>query len=174
MMPMRRDALVEKPDAPPPRDLRRRLDRVLTRDARRLRARLQGLERMRPPSPEALRALASEIAASVPPIAPDQSLPIAQRADEITGLIRKHQVLVIAGETGSGKTTQLPRLCLAAGRGVAGMIGCTQPRRLAARAMARRVANELGGEPGGIVGYEVRFAKQLGENTLVKFMTDGI
>ena len=135
-----------------------------------------------------MRKLTQEIAASVtqrearaalvPPVTLDETLPITQRADEITRLIREHQVLVIAGETGSGKTTQLPKLCLAAGRGVAGLIGCTQPRRLAARAMARRVAEELGGghdgQPGGVVGFEVRFAKQLGENTLVKFMTDGI
>jgi ATP-dependent helicase HrpA len=175
------------PTAPPnPRELERLLAKVLGRDAGRLRARLRRMQRN--PSAAALRALARDIATSaaarearvaqVPPITLDASLPIAQRADEIAGLIRKHQVLVIAGETGSGKTTQLPKLCLAAGRGVAGMIGCTQPRRLAARAMARRVAAELGGghndQPGGIVGYEVRFAKQLGDNTLVKFMTDGI
>ncbi|HEX5353963.1 MAG TPA: DUF3418 domain-containing protein [Rhodanobacteraceae bacterium] len=174
--------------APSPRELERLLDRALTRDAGRLRARLRGLERKRRTSPGALHELAREIAGSmaqcearaalVPPITLDESLPITQRADEITGLIRSHRVLVVAGETGSGKTTQLPKLCLAAGRGVAGMIGCTQPRRLAARAMAHRVASELGGghndQPGGVVGYEVRFAKQLGENTLVKFMTDGI
>src|SRR5690348_2665123 len=104
----------------------------------------------------------------------DESLPIAQRADEIVELIRTRQVLVIAGETGSGKTTQLPKLCLAAGRGVHGMVGCTQPRRLAARAMARRVAAELGTEVGGKVGFQVRFSEQVGEHTLVKFMTDGI
>src|SRR5690242_16861801 len=167
-----------------PRELERLLDRASTRDAGKLRARLLGLERKRGSSPGTLHKLAQEIAASVarrearaalvPPITLDEALPITQRADEITRLIREHQVLVIAGETGSGKTTQLPKLCLAAGRGVAGLIGCTQPRRLAARAMAHRVANELGGETGGVVGYEVRFAKQLGENTLVKFMTDGI
>jgi len=178
-----------KPDprgnyVPTPRELERLLDRALTRDAGRLRARLRGMERKRPSSPDVLRKLAQETATSVaqrearaalvPPITLDEALPITRRADEITRLIREHQVLVIAGETGSGKTTQLPKLCLAAGRGVAGMIGCTQPRRLAARAMARRVASELGSETGGVVGYEVRFAKQLGENTLVKFMTDGI
>ncbi|HKZ10434.1 MAG TPA: ATP-dependent RNA helicase HrpA [Rhodanobacteraceae bacterium] len=169
---------------PAPRELERLLDRALTRDAGRLRARLRGFEREHASSPDALRKLAQEISASVaqrearamlvPPIKLDEALPITPRADEITRLVREHQVLVIAGETGSGKTTQLPKLCLAAGRGVAGMVGCTQPRRLAARAMARRVANELGGETGGVVGYEVRFAKQLGANTLVKFMTDGI
>jgi ATP-dependent helicase HrpA len=78
-----------------------------------------------------------------PPIRLDESLPITARADDIVKLIRENQVVVIAGETGSGKTTQLPKLCLAAGRGEAGMIGCTQPRRLAARSVARRVAEEL-------------------------------
>jgi ATP-dependent helicase HrpA len=169
---------------PTPGALRRQLDGVLTRDAGRLRARLRGIERSREAAPAALGKLARDIAvscaaravraASVPPVTLDLALPIAQRADEITRLLREHQVLVVAGETGSGKTTQLPKLCLAAGRGVAGMIGCTQPRRLAARAMARRVAEELGGETGGVVGFEVRFAKQWHEDTLVKFMTDGI
>ena len=185
MPPDDHQAKAARPNA---RELERLLDRALTRDAGRLRARLRGLERKKPSSPGALHKLAQEIAGPVaqrearaervPPITLDEALPITQRADEIVRLIREHQVLVIAGETGSGKTTQLPKLCLAAGRGVAGMIGCTQPRRLAARAMAHRVANELGGghddQPGGVVGYEVRFAKQLGENTLVKFMTDGI
>ncbi|MBN8736835.1 MAG: ATP-dependent RNA helicase HrpA [Xanthomonadales bacterium] len=171
-------------NVPGPRELERLLDRALTRDAGKLRARLRGLERKWSSSPDALRKLARDIAASVaqrearvalvPPITLDEALPITQRSDDITRLIRGHQVLVIAGETGSGKTTQLPKLCLAAGRGVAGMIGCTQPRRLAARAMAHRVANELGGETGGMVGFEVRFARQLGDDTLIKFMTDGI
>jgi len=113
-------------------------------------------------------------AASIPEIRIDESLPIAARADEIVKLIRAHQVLVIAGETGSGKTTQLPKLCLVAGRGIDGMIGCTQPRRLAARAMARRVAAELDTEVGGQVGFQVRFDERVGEHTLIKFMTDGI
>ncbi|HJU07560.1 MAG TPA: ATP-dependent RNA helicase HrpA, partial [Rhodanobacteraceae bacterium] len=113
-------------------------------------------------------------AASIPEIRIDESLPIAVRADEIVELIRTHQVLVIAGETGSGKTTQLPKLCLAAGRGIEGMIGCTQPRRLAARAMARRVAAELGTEVGAKVGFQVRFDERVGEQALIKFMTDGI
>lgn len=132
----------------------------------------------KPRTPEAIAAGA----ASIPGIAIDESLPIAARADEIVELIRAHQVLVIAGETGSGKTTQLPKLCLAAGRGVEvegkrrrfAMIGCTQPRRLAARAMARRVAAELGTEVGGKVGLQVRFDERVGEHTLIKFMTDGI
>ena len=124
----------------------------------------------RPRTPEQLAARA----ASIPEIGIDEALPIARRADGIAELIRTHQVLVIAGETGSGKTTQLPKLCLAAGRGVEGMIGCTQPRRLAARAMARRVASELGSDVGNVVGFQVRFDERVGEHTLIKFMTDGI
>ena len=111
---------------------------------------------------------------SAPAITLDQSLPIAREAEKIVELIRTHPVVVIAGETGSGKTTQLPKLCLAAGRGAAGMIGCTQPRRIAARAVARRVAEELQSEVGGAVGFQVRFNDQVGEDTRIKFMTDGI
>ncbi|MBB1088515.1 ATP-dependent RNA helicase HrpA [Lysobacter sp. SG-8] len=113
-------------------------------------------------------------AAALPPAPIDTSLPIGREADRIVELIRKHQVVVVAGETGSGKTTQLPKLCLAAGRGAAGMIGCTQPRRIAARAVARRVAEELQVPLGGAVGYQVRFTENVGEQTAVKFMTDGI
>ena len=104
----------------------------------------------------------------------DPSLPIAGEAERIIELIRDHQVVVIAGETGSGKTTQLPKLCLAAGRGAAGMIGCTQPRRIAARTVAKRVAEELKTPLGGLVGYQVRFNDNVGERTAIKFMTDGI
>lgn len=113
-------------------------------------------------------------AASLPSAEVDPNLPIAAEAGRIVELIRKHQVVVIAGETGSGKTTQLPKLCLAAGRGAAGMIGCTQPRRIAARAVARRVAEELQVPLGGAVGFQVRFTENVGEQTAVKFMTDGI
>ena len=113
-------------------------------------------------------------AASVPPLSVDASLPIARETERIVELIRAHPVIVVAGETGSGKTTQLPKLCLAAGRGAAGMIGCTQPRRIAARSVARRVAQELGTEVGQLVGFQVRFTDQVGPDTLVKFMTDGI
>ncbi|MCD9027455.1 DUF3418 domain-containing protein [Luteimonas sp. BDR2-5] len=104
----------------------------------------------------------------------DPALPIAGRAEEIVRLIRTHQVVVVAGETGSGKTTQLPKLCLAAGRGAAGMIGCTQPRRIAARTVARRVAEELQVPLGGAVGYQVRFNDNVSDATAIKFMTDGI
>ncbi|HZI97788.1 MAG TPA: ATP-dependent RNA helicase HrpA, partial [Actinomycetales bacterium] len=112
--------------------------------------------------------------AAVPAITYPPDLPIADRRDEIAAAIRGHQVVVVSGETGSGKTTQLPKICLELGRGVTGMIGHTQPRRIAARAVAERVAEELGSDVGGAVGYAVRFTDQVGEDTLVKVMTDGI
>ena len=113
-------------------------------------------------------------AAALPAASIDASLPIAAHAEELVELIRRHQVVVVAGETGSGKTTQLPKLCLLAGRGAAGMVGCTQPRRIAARSVARRVAEELQVPVGGTVGYQVRFNDAVGDNTAIKFMTDGI
>ena len=119
----------------------------------------------------------AERAAAIPVIEfPD--LPVSARRDEITRAIRDHQVVIVSGETGSGKTTQLPKICMQLGRGVAGMIGHTQPRRLAARSVADRIAHELGQtvgrEPGQVVGYQVRFTDEVGPTTLVKLMTDGI
>jgi ATP-dependent helicase HrpA len=150
-------------------------------------ARLHGLWRRWNTQPQDARArdafaaaLAQSVArreqraAALPQGEVDPGLPIAAAADEIVALIRAHQVVVIAGETGSGKTTQLPKLCLAAGRGAAGMIGCTQPRRIAARAVARRVAEELQVPLGGAVGFQVRFNDNVGPETAIKFMTDGI
>ncbi|MFZ5774504.1 MAG: ATP-dependent RNA helicase HrpA [Thermodesulfobacteriota bacterium] len=107
------------------------------------------------------------------PIVYPEGLPIVDRRDEIVEAIRNHRVLVIAGETGSGKTTQLPKMCLEAGRGTRGRIGCTQPRRIAAISVAERVAEELG-EHGNLVGYKIRFRDQTSRATRVKFMTDGI
>ena len=101
-------------------------------------------------------------------------LPITAHADAIEQSLRYHQVIIVCGDTGSGKTTQLPKIALKAGRGSRGIIGCTQPRRLAALAMARRVADEFGQEPGGFIGYQHRFDKKLSPDTVVKFMTDGI
>lgn len=105
-------------------------------------------------------------------------LPVSERRDEIARAIRDHQVVIVSGETGSGKTTQLPKICMQLGRGVAGMIGHTQPRRLAARSVADRIADELGQtvgrESGQVVGYQVRFTDEVGPTTLVKLMTDGI
>ncbi|TBU92853.1 ATP-dependent RNA helicase HrpA [Stutzerimonas kirkiae] len=111
---------------------------------------------------------------SVPPMRYDDSLPIAAKREEIKAALLEHQVLVIAGETGSGKTTQLPKICLELGRGVHGLIGHTQPRRLAARSVATRVAEEIGTPLGELVGYQVRFEDQSKDSTLVKLMTDGI
>ncbi len=162
--------------------LGRQLEAVSSRDLHRLRQRWHRLARE--PDAGRLAALAADIersaarrrgrVAAKPRITLDVALPISARGDDIVALIRRHQVVVIAGETGSGKTTQLPKLCLAAGRGEAGMIGCTQPRRLAARSMARRVAEELGTAVGDLVGFQVRFTDQVSERSLVKFMTDGI
>lgn len=111
---------------------------------------------------------------SVPRIHYDDSLPIAAKRDEIKKVLAAHQVLIIAGETGSGKTTQLPKICLELGRGLHGQIAHTQPRRIAARSVATRVAEELGTPLGALVGYQVRFEDQSDANTLVKLMTDGI
>ncbi|QOW19132.1 ATP-dependent RNA helicase HrpA [Lysobacter ciconiae] len=162
---------------------RRNIDAALTRD----RGRLHGLwSRWRnAPADAALQtrfedALKDSIArrearaATLPRAPVDPSLPIASQAERIVELIGKHQVIVVAGETGSGKTTQLPKLCLAAGRGAAGMIGCTQPRRIAARAVAKRVAEELNTPLGTTVGFQVRFSENVGDDTAIKFMTDGI
>ena len=112
--------------------------------------------------------------ALVPDITYPEDLPVSDRRDDIAAAIRDHQVVVVAGETGSGKTTQLPKICLELGRGIEGTIGHTQPRRIAARAVAERVAEELGVELGGAVGYQVRFADHSSRDTLVKVMTDGI
>ncbi len=101
-------------------------------------------------------------------------LPISARADEIIAAIRDHQVLVLAGETGSGKTTQIPKMCLVAGRGERGRIACTQPRRVAATSVARRVAEELNVPFGREVGCKIRFADQTSDDTVIKFMTDGM
>ncbi|MCW9047590.1 MAG: ATP-dependent RNA helicase HrpA [Gammaproteobacteria bacterium] len=103
-----------------------------------------------------------------------EELPVSQKRDEIIQAIKQNQVIVICGETGSGKTTQLPKMCLDAGLGIRGMIGHTQPRRLAARSVANRIAEELKTETGDAVGYKVRFSDVLSDKSLIKLMTDGI
>lgn len=160
--------------------LRKRLDGLTIRDAARFGRRLRQL---RGADPEKLAKLAEQIAAgeglvatraaAVPTITyPD--LPVSERRDEIAKAINEHQVVIVAGETGSGKTTQLPKICLELGRGVRGTIGHTQPRRLAARTVAQRIADEVGSPLGDAIGYTVRFTDQAGDRTLVKLMTDGI
>ena len=103
-----------------------------------------------------------------------EALPVSARRVEIAAAIEEHQVIVLAGETGSGKTTQLPKICLELGRGVAGLIGHTQPRRIAARSVATRIAEELKTEPGKTVGYKVRFTDHVSPSSCIKLMTDGI
>ncbi|MDZ7669802.1 MAG: ATP-dependent RNA helicase HrpA [Gammaproteobacteria bacterium] len=147
---------------------------VMRRDVFRLR-------RLADKDPAAFAALLersqTELAArlrSEPRIHYPEELPISAHAGEIRALLERHQVVVVAGETGSGKTTQLPKICLDAGYGRRGMIAHTQPRRLAARSVAARIADEMGVEPGAEVGYAVRFSDQTGPQTLVKLVTDGL
>ena len=127
-----------------------------------------------PDAPTAADARLAARAAAVPAITYPPELPITERRDDLLAAIGDHQVVIVAGETGSGKSTQLPKLCLELGRGVAGLIGHTQPRRVAARTIAERIAEELGTELGTAVGYTVRFTDRVGDGTYVKVMTDGI
>ncbi|GHH64970.1 ATP-dependent helicase [Streptosporangium violaceochromogenes] len=167
-------------------DLQARLPELTLRDQRRLRRRLDGARRVG--NSAAQRRIAAEITsdieraerrvaerrAGVPEVTYPPALPVSERKDDILAAIRDHQVVIVAGETGSGKTTQLPKICLELGRGVRGLIGHTQPRRIAARTVAERVAEELGTPLGEAVGYKVRFTDQVSDGTLVKVMTDGI
>ena len=172
-------------DATPAVDqLLKNLDQTLLGDRHRLRRQLHELRKQAPVDEaklaqwlqrfEASRAKVEARRLSVPAMRYDDSLPIAAKRDEIKAAIAAHQVVVIAGETGSGKTTQLPKICLELGRGVHGLIGHTQPRRLAARSVATRVAEEIGTPLGELVGYQVRFEDQSNERSLIKLMTDGI
>ena len=160
---------------------------LTTNDYRRLRSRIYGLSNVK--KPETKQAIQTEIEQDILTAQAHFSarkahqeslninypdLPVSSRREEILKLIAENQVVVIAGETGSGKTTQLPKMCLELGRGVKGLIGHTQPRRIAARSVANRIAEELQSEIGATVGYKVRFNDQVSDNTLVKLMTDGI
>jgi ATP-dependent helicase HrpA len=164
-----------------------RLTELSLRDAHRLGRRLEGARKIR--KPEARAAVLAEIEAEVgkaeermagrralvPEVSYPEQLPVSQRKDAIAAAIRDHQVVIVAGETGSGKTTQIPKICLELGRGVRGMIGHTQPRRIAARTVAERVAEELDTPLGEAVGWKVRFTDQVNQDaTFVKLMTDGI
>ncbi|MEU5183995.1 ATP-dependent RNA helicase HrpA [Streptomyces longwoodensis] len=164
-----------------------RLAELSLRDAHRLGRRLEGARKIR--KPEARTAVLAEIEAEVgtaeermagrrarvPAVTYPEQLPVSQKKDDIAAAIRDHQVVIVAGETGSGKTTQIPKICLELGRGVRGMIGHTQPRRIAARTVAERVAEELRTPLGQAVGWKVRFTDQVDPDaTYVKLMTDGI
>ncbi len=168
-------------------DLQSQLGQLSLRDAHRLGRRLEGARRIR--KPEARQSVLDEIsaeagkaaerlagrAARMPALSYPEQLPVSQKKDEILEAIRDHQVVIVAGETGSGKTTQIPKICMELGRGVRGMIGHTQPRRIAARTVAERVADELKTPLGEAVGWKVRFTDQVNPDaTFVKLMTDGI
>jgi ATP-dependent helicase HrpA len=112
--------------------------------------------------------------ANIPRISYPEALPITAKKDDIIDAIKKNPVVIITGETGSGKTTQIPKMCLEAGRGIFGVIGCTQPRRVAAMTVAYRIAEELGEDIGRSVGYQIRFEDKSGRNNYIKIMTDGI
>ena len=160
---------------------------IMLVDKRRLSARIHGIGKIK--SQEAQQAVAAEIQQQIEQarvrvesrksavqntIVFPESLPVSQRKAEIEKLLSEHQVIVVAGETGSGKTTQLPKMCLELGFGNLGTIGHTQPRRIAARSVAARIAEELQTELGDLVGYKVRFNDQISDNTQIKLMTDGI
>lgn len=167
--------------------LMKELQQMTIVDSRRLASRIRGLSNIH--KEEAKQAVTSEVKNAISEAQnffknkkfqrdnlkmnyPD--LPVSERRDEILKTIKENQVVIIAGETGSGKTTQLPKMCLELGRGVKGLIGHTQPRRIAARSVATRIAEELETHLGDVVGYKVRFNDQVSDNSLVKLMTDGI
>ena len=166
--------------------LQQRLDSLMLRDRLRFSRRLHGVKKVK--NPDAQQAIFQEMAKEIdqaagkvllreaarPEITYPDNLPVSQKKQDILEAIRDHQVVIVAGETGSGKTTQLPKICMELGRGIKGLIGHTQPRRLAARTVANRIAEELKTEPGGCIGYKVRFSDHVSDNTMVKLMTDGI
>jgi ATP-dependent helicase HrpA len=168
--------------------LNRQLKKCMLKDAFRLRRRLHNMsskKRLHGPVDEhALAKLKHDIEQSVaiaqarkknvPVIHYPQELPVAQKNEDIKQAIQQNQVTIICGETGSGKTTQLPKICLDIGLGIRGKIGHTQPRRLAARAVSQRIAEELGTELGNEVGFKVRFTDRSNDSSYIKLMTDGI
>jgi len=165
--------------------LRERLGECSIRDRRRLAAWIERLARRgRTVDPGELARIERELVASaarvaarrasIPPVRYDESLPVHARRAEIAQTITRSPVTILSGATGSGKSTQLPKICLELGRGAAGQIGHTQPRRIAAQTLAYRLSAELGTTPGDLVGYQVRFADRTGPRTLVKLMTDGL
>jgi ATP-dependent helicase HrpA len=176
----------QTPAGAPVAALRERLRELALRDEHRLVRRLDKLRRAQnaPARARELQRLVAEIeraearvaarCAAVPEVSYPPELPVSARRDDLLAAIRDNQVVVVAGETGSGKTTQLPKICLELGRGVRGAIGHTQPRRLAARTVAERIADELRVPLGAAVGFAVRFSDRSSEDTLVRVMTDGL
>ncbi|MBO0853125.1 MAG: ATP-dependent RNA helicase HrpA [Nocardia sp.] len=162
------------------RELRARLAELSIADEHRLRRRLDSVRGDQTRLPRIEREIGAAEAriqarrSAVPAIEYPAQLPVSARREDIAAAIAANQVVIIAGETGSGKTTQIPKICLELGRGIRGTIGHTQPRRLAARTVAERIAAELSTELGDVVGYTVRFTDQASDRTLVKLMTDGI
>ncbi len=174
------------PDAPRPDDPAGRLTELTLLDERRLRRRLRSARRISDTAKRgralddidrqvtAAQARLARRQAAVPTLRYPPELPVSDRVDDIAAAIAGNQVVIVAGETGSGKSTQMPKICLQIGRGVRGSIGHTQPRRIAARALAERIAEETGTSVGGAIGYAIRFGDHTGPDTLVKLMTDGI
>jgi ATP-dependent helicase HrpA len=169
------------------RPLQARIHECMIRDRHRLRsvlARALDLQRAGRLAAEEAQRIAGEIErssalraqrlAALPPVRYPPELPVSERRDEIARALDAHQVIIVCGETGSGKTTQLPKICLDLKRGVAGMVAHTQPRRIAARSVAARIAQELGGPLGHHIGYRVRFSDRVSEDNYVRVMTDGI
>ncbi|MCK5396101.1 MAG: ATP-dependent RNA helicase HrpA, partial [Gammaproteobacteria bacterium] len=164
--------------------LNSRLNECMLRDVFRFRRRLQKIKQAKQGDNQALKQLIKEIEQSIttvesrkqhlPVISYPCELPIAQKSDLIKKTILENQVTILCGETGSGKTTQLPKICLDIGLGIRGKIGHTQPRRLAARAVSQRIAEELNTEPGNEVGFKVRFTDKSNDRSYIKLMTDGI
>ncbi|MEV4421038.1 ATP-dependent RNA helicase HrpA [Patulibacter sp. NPDC049589] len=180
------DAAGGPPRSPSVGDLRARLRDLRLRDEHRL---IRKVDRLRHQKDRDVRAkdlakvlgeierAEAAVAArrdTVPEITYPEDLPVSQRRDDLLAAIRDHQVVVVAGETGSGKTTQIPKMCLELGRGIRGQIAHTQPRRIAARTVAERIADETNTQMGEAIGYSVRFNDHSGENTLVRLMTDGL
>lgn len=176
----------KQPFSPLQKALFAQLTEMMNVDYRRLQGRIKGLHQIK--NPQTQEKVAAEIQlqiqqaqarlqqreSAVGKIEFPENLPVSQRKDEILKAIEQNQVVIIAGETGSGKTTQLPKMCLELGRGKKGLIGHTQPRRIAARSVATRIAEELHCELGTLVGYKVRFNDQISYDTQIKLMTDGI
>lgn len=176
----------KQPFSPLQKALFAQLTEMMNVGYRRLQGRIKGLHQIK--NPQTQEKVAAEIQlqiqqaqarlqqrkSAVGKIEFPENLPVSQRKDEILKAIEQNQVVIIAGETGSGKTTQLPKMCLALGRGKKGLIGHTQPRRIAARSVTTRIAEELHCELGTLVGYKVRFNDQISDDTQIKLMTDGI